>query len=338
MGTRAEAVPASVESPCELQEASPSVIGVIYTETLDSGTETDDEGEDNNLEEETSRIGISIRNPGMDYSESSPSSTSSTSSPSVSTANLRSSSSHAHRRHVTGTPVSAMSALGLQDALQQNGEAANKENIEPYPTEDPSGPQGQVGGAPATVQIPDLQPLHPVGGSRRASSGAHHFIPFPNSDGADGNHSSEEELEEINKFEDTLPSVMTDTPISDDGTTPTIPFCETPMQSNSSSGDETMEIGRAKAPTPVQFSTSPPTGIHVHKPRRSSSPPAKIFLAENHADSALLEQSGLGQQYAGDALAERSEERRERRRNISPRKRYRHSRQRPCLDFEKMQQ
>ena len=122
---------------------------------------------------------------------------------------------------------------------------------------------------------------------------------------------------------------------------------------------------------PVQFSTAPPTGLHVHKPRRSSSPPAKMFLMEQnndqprsstHAFSATLSASAFTsssgstmsemsqEQYSSDARIERAEERRERRRIISPRKRYhRQARaavggggggghQRPCLDFEKMQQ
>lgn len=235
-------------------------------------------------------------------------------------------SHHAQRRHNTGTPVSAMRALGLQDA--QNSITSNKENIEP-----PHEPQSQshVGGAPVTVQIQDAQSEE--GGS------ALHFLPPLALDGMDGNHSSEEELEEINKFDEPMPS-SSDTPISDTPRTPsTIPFCETPMQSNSSSGDETMESGRASTATPVQFSMSPPTGMHVHKPRRSSSPPAKIFLGECHAHQpSPLEEAGLSPSYAGDALSEKSEDRRDRRRTISPRKRYRHGRQRPCLDFEKMQQ
>ena len=101
---------------------------------------------------------------------------------------------------------------------------------------------------------------------------------------------------------------------------------------------------------------SPPTGQHVYKPRRSSSPPAKVFVMNPPlSDDArpLLGAvggagfKGLSEPYAGDSLRERAEDRREKRRTISPRKRSRHSllggggragQQRPCLDFEKMQQ
>ncbi|TRY78047.1 hypothetical protein TCAL_06623, partial [Tigriopus californicus] len=296
----------------------------VFSDCLDSGTETDDEGEDNFEEDSTPTnldhpINLPIK--GMDPSQLA--STSHTSSESMAQRQI-SPSHHTHRRHITGTPISAMRALGIQDA--QSSMTSNKENIEP-PHESQS--QSNVSGAPVTVQIQDFQ-------SEEASP--FHLLPPLALDGMDGNHSSEEELEEINKFDEPMPS-SSDTPISDTRTPSTIPFCETPMQSNSSSGDETMENGRALTATPVQFSMSPPTGMHVHKPRRSSSPPSKIFLGECHASQpSPLEEAGLSPSYAGDALSEKSEDRRDRRRTISPRKRYRHGRQRPCLDFEKMQQ
>ena len=83
----------------------------------------------------------------------------------------------------------------------------------------------------------------------------------------------------------------------------------------------------SEATPPVEFSTTPPN--HVHKPRRSTSPPPCIkdtlrpCSEEPHLELRPLE-------------IERKE-----RRAISSKRRYRQSRihhiQRPCLDFEKMQ-
>lgn len=75
-----------------------------------------------------------------------------------------------------------------------------------------------------------------------------------------------------------------------------------------SSGSSDEEVQGLLA-TPVQFRTSPPRG--AHRPGRSFSPPPKLFHYATGQDS-------------------------------SPRKRHRHATphaiQRPCLDFEKMQQ
>lgn len=79
-------------------------------------------------------------------------------------------------------------------------------------------------------------------------------------------------------------------------------------RSDLSSGSSDEEVQGLLA-TPVQFRTSPPRG--AHRPGRSFSPPPKLFHYATGQDS-------------------------------SPRKRHRHATphaiQRPCLDFEKMQQ
>jgi len=130
------------------------------------------------------------------------------------------------------------------------------------------------------------------------------IVTTPSSDADGGSHSSEEELEEINK------------------TTP-------PLLPNSSSSSSLLSATPpgSEATPPVEFSTTPPN--HVHKPRRSTSPPPCIkdtlrpCSEEPHLELRPLE-------------IERKE-----RRAISSKRRYRQSRihhiQRPCLDFEKMQ-
>lgn len=86
------------------------------------------------------------------------------------------------------------------------------------------------------------------------------------------------------------------------------------VEAASSSDDEVQGLLAAMA-TPVRFRTWPP--LDAHKPGRSLSPPPKLF-----------HYAGAGAAAGGDA---------------SPRKRHRHTPrashiQRPCLDFEKMQQ
>jgi hypothetical protein len=86
-------------------------------------------------------------------------------------------------------------------------------------------------------------------------------------------------------------------------------------QSSGSSDEEVQGLLAAMA-TPVQFRTSPP--LDAHKPGRSLSPPPKLFHYGRHPSAAA-------------AL------------EVSPRKKHRHTPrahhiQRPCLDFEKMQQ
>jgi len=141
-----------------------------------------------------------------------------------------------------------------------------------------------------------------------------------------------------------------------------------------SSGDEEVSGYMGGAYTPVQFCTSPP--LNVYKPRRSQSPPPKLFhmaaataaglaaearamrgaergafrprclgdastavsfLTEATGHSAGVEEEeieGLSAAVTDDAEVEH---------RASPNKRHRatprpHNIQRPCLDFEKMQQ
>lgn len=117
--------------------------------------------------------------------------------------------------------------------------------------------------------------------------------------------------------------------------------CETPV-----SGDEDHNHNQ---PAPVQFSTSPP--VDVHKPRRSLSPPPKLFgfsqlsTARLETDSRAARlgsySSSLGDLTRID-FDTKVESRASCKKTISPRKKSRTSRvhhiQRPCLDFEKMQQ
>lgn len=162
-----------------------------------------------------------------------------------------------------------------------------------------------------------------------------------------GSHSSEEELEEINNL-------------------PNLP------NSNSSSSSMSTPLPNESAAMPVEFSTTPPN--HVHKPRRSTSPPACIPLVHEAATPLPPRPSsndcgtgggsggtdraspGAGHAPFGEAghahssLELRSHDgnsidRRNilvvERRTIASKKRYKQSRihhiQRPCLDFEKMQ-
>ena len=248
------------------------------------------------------------------------------------------------------------------------GTANDKENIEPGGGfREYIRPTGSTSSTTAPVQVQiqqqQLDSSHSSSlSSSSSSSSSQHLMAIspPNHvmpsaldimDPLDGNHSSEEELEEINKFEAGASAPLAAEALS--SPSPLLPAPPALINTTPVAVDTPMEL------QPVQFSTSPPTGVHVHKPRRSSSPPAKMFVFEN-GDSELnngfhIPAAGAGalaagnggavsgrQQFSGDAKAERSAERRERRRTISPRKRYRQSRtqhiQRPCLDFEKMQQ
>ena len=113
---------------------------------------------------------------------------------------------------------------------------------------------------------------------------------------------------------------------------------------SASSDDEVQSLvgGTQDSPLPVEFRTSPPEG--AHRPTRSLSPPPKFFLADRREDmaaplsaAAAAMLSSQEQQPAALSVANGN--------NIgSPRKRHRHAHrshhhiQRPCLDFEKMQQ
>ena len=162
-----------------------------------------------------------------------------------------------------------------------------------------------------------------------------------------GSHSSEEELEEINNL-------------------PNLP------NSNSTSSSMSTPLPNESTATPVEFSTTPPN--HVHKPRRSTSPPPCIPLVHEVATTLPPRPSSndcgtgggsggtdhaspdAGHAPSGEAghapssLELRSHDgnsidRRNilvvERRTIASKKRYKQSRihhiQRPCLDFEKMQ-
>merc|ERR1712083_754484 len=109
-------------------------------------------------------------------------------------------------------------------------------------------------------------------------------------------------------------------------------------------------MGNESAATPVEFSTTPPN--HVHKPRRSTSPPPCIPLVHEAATTLPPRPSsndcGTGGGSGGTDHASpdgNSIDRRNilvvERRTIASKKRYKQSRihhiQRPCLDFEKMQ-
>ncbi len=105
---------------------------------------------------------------------------------------------------------------------------------------------------------------------------------------------------------------------------------------NSASSDDEVQAliaGSAQdSPLPLEFRTSPPEG--AHRPTRSLSPPPKLFLADPPATSHLTSWSTCEPQVAL-AVANGNAG--------SPRKRHRHGQrahhiQRPCLDFEKMQQ
>ena len=115
-----------------------------------------------------------------------------------------------------------------------------------------------------------------------------------------------------------------------------------PIDCSASSDDEVQSLvaNSPKSPLPLEFRTSPPAG--AHRPTRSLSPPPKFFLAdedEQDADEELDDDDGVGGGGGGSVAPATS---------ASPRKRHRHHLhraqkqhqpiQRPCLDFEKMQQ
>ena len=172
-----------------------------------------------------------------------------------------------------------------------------------------------------------------------------------------GNHSSEEELEEI--ITNKRPYVMerdckrkwTDLSPSDEASCESDAEFEEPelrpattasastgssASSDTASGDE--EGGVAVVGAPLQFSTSPP--VDAHRPRRSLSPPPKLFTFSGPLGGTVrgTEQSTSDTSRLHCSTAAEHTDKK----LISPRKRSRTSRvhhiQRPCLDFEKMQQ
>lgn len=177
-----------------------------------------------------------------------------------------------------------------------------------------------------------------------------------------GNHSSEEELEEIitkssmvysrdckRKWTDQSDTSNTESDQefeepeleAAEGTTPSTSSCDTP---GSEEGEPDHNHNLVARPgTPLQFSTSPPGG--VHRPRRSMSPPPRVG---GQASSPEPQHFSL---FSGPAcrlssslgdLSRLCKKDKGGKKTISPRKRSRTSRvqhiQRPCLDFEKMQQ
>ncbi|XP_046445026.1 uncharacterized protein LOC124194742 isoform X4 [Daphnia pulex] len=109
---------------------------------------------------------------------------------------------------------------------------------------------------------------------------------------------------------------------------------------SASSDDEVQSLvgGPQDSPLPLEFRTSPPEG--AHRPTRSLSPPPKFFLADREDMASPLSAAAMLSLHAEPAALSVANGN-----NIgSPRKRHRHAHrshhhiQRPCLDFEKMQQ
>ncbi|VVC34129.1 Hypothetical protein CINCED_3A021861 [Cinara cedri] len=151
-------------------------------------------------------------------------------------------------------------------------------------------------------------------------------------------HSSEEELEVINSNPEALIQVELPTPDPDEANSCGVPEnsvaslarkrCRSASEAGcgntiainwSGSSDDEVQGLMSTRPTPLKFCASPPS--HVHKPGQctvSSSPPLKLVHLSPRQSVSLP--------------------------NTSPRKRHRtrhhltRNVQRPCLDFEKMQQ
>ena len=135
-----------------------------------------------------------------------------------------------------------------------------------------------------------------------------------------GSHSSEEELEEINKImKPTLASLNSNS-------------CKNNLIPNSSSSSPP-----PIPTTPVEFSTTPPN--HVHKPRRSTSPPPLVIRRSQTPTPHEVVLPSFKE--FTRSQSQHLDDRRSERRAIGSKKRYKQSRihhlQRPCLDFEKMQ-
>ena len=144
-----------------------------------------------------------------------------------------------------------------------------------------------------------------------------------------GSHSSEEELEEINK-------IMKPTPSDSNSCKNLIP--------NSSSSSAGSSVSPPPGPiptTPVEFSTTPPN--HVHKPRRSTSPPTPLVIRRSQTPNTNPHHEVVLPSFKEftRSQSQHLDDRRSERRAIGSKKRYKQSRihhlQRPCLDFEKMQ-
>ena len=185
----------------------------------------------------------------------------------------------------------------------------------PAPPPRPSSTPGSL-----TLEIEPRIPLDVVPASLKVPS----IFSCQSLDMDGGSHSSEEELEEINK-------IMKPTPSDSNSCKNLIP--------NSSSSSAGSSVSPPPGPiptTPVEFSTTPPN--HVHKPRRSTSPPTPLVIRRSQTPTEVVLPSF---KEFTRSQSQHLDDRRSERRAIGSKKRYKQSRihhlQRPCLDFEKMQ-
>jgi len=158
--------------------------------------------------------------------------------------------------------------------------------------------------------------------------------------GCGGGHSSEEELEEIifnnhkRKWNDQSETSNTES----DQELEEIVAGRTPSTGSETGEESDHNHNRSSGPgSPLQFSTSPPGG--VHRPRRSTSPPEQPREQGREAGG----EGGLVRAESSSSLGELEQEMSGgHNRSFSSRKRIKTSRvlhiQRPCLDLEKMQQ
>ena len=181
----------------------------------------------------------------------------------------------------------------------------------PAPPPRPSSTPGSL-----TLEIEPRIPLDVVPASLKVPS----IFSCQSLDMDGGSHSSEEELEEINKI--MKPALV------NANKNILIPH------SSSSSGSSVSPPPPIPT-TPVEFSTTPPN--HVHKPRRSTSPPPLVIRRSQTPTEVVLPSFKEFTRSQSQHLDDRRSERRA----IGSKKRYKQSRihhlQRPCLDFEKMQ-
>ena len=183
----------------------------------------------------------------------------------------------------------------------------------PAPPPRPSSTPGSL-----TLEIEPRIPLDVVPASLKVPS----IFSCQSLDMDGGSHSSEEELEEINKI--MKPALVN----ANSSKNILIPH------SSSSSGSSVSPPPPIPT-TPVEFSTTPPN--HVHKPRRSTSPPPLVIRRSQTPTEVVLPSFKEFTRSQSQHLDDRRSERRA----IGSKKRYKQSRihhlQRPCLDFEKMQ-
>ena len=184
----------------------------------------------------------------------------------------------------------------------------------PAPPPRPSSTPGSL-----TLEIEPRIPLDVVPASLKVPS----IFSCQSLDMDGGSHSSEEELEEINKI--MKPALVNSANSSKNILIP---------HSSSSSGSSVSPPPPIPT-TPVEFSTTPPN--HVHKPRRLTSPPPLVIRRSQTPTEVVLPSFKEFTRSQSQHLDDRRSERRA----IGSKKRYKQSRihhlQRPCLDFEKMQ-